>query len=406
VVGQVILLAASPAITRLYSPSEFGLAAVYASTLGVLIVVATLRYDVAIPIADDRITARDLAVLALAASVVTAASIAVVLAAVGNDTTPSGWLAELHAVRWAIPIGVLVLGCYQTFLYLAIREGNFGPLSGTRIAQAAASATTQLAAGFMSAGALGLILGSIAGQSSGALVLTRGLGAFRSIGSPLRWSGLRSTAQRFIRFPVVNVASGLANTLAFVLPPVLLAATYGPSVAGLFALSERAFATPVGLLARSIGHVFYADASGLARDPEVLDETFMALSRRLAAVALAALFALALFAPIAVEVAFGQQWRASGELARVLSLAYAGQLIVNPLSLTLVALERHSVILALDVTRSILVALAFAVPYFVGADFFVATGCYSIAMALTYGVTYMTCRHQIRLRVRSSAREA
>jgi O-antigen/teichoic acid export membrane protein len=42
-VGQAIVVLASPILTRLYTPEDFGVLAVYASLLGILSTVAALR---------------------------------------------------------------------------------------------------------------------------------------------------------------------------------------------------------------------------------------------------------------------------------------------------------------------------------------------------------------------------
>ena len=43
----------SPIITRIYTPEEYGLLAVFSSITALLVVFSSLRYQVAIPIADN-----------------------------------------------------------------------------------------------------------------------------------------------------------------------------------------------------------------------------------------------------------------------------------------------------------------------------------------------------------------
>ena len=52
--AQLLLALAMPVLTRLYTPTDYGSLAVYASTLTVLLVLASLRYEVAIPLAGGR----------------------------------------------------------------------------------------------------------------------------------------------------------------------------------------------------------------------------------------------------------------------------------------------------------------------------------------------------------------
>ncbi len=51
--GRLIALAAMPLVTRLYSPQDFALLAVYLATVSLIGAIACLRFDVAIPVAQD-----------------------------------------------------------------------------------------------------------------------------------------------------------------------------------------------------------------------------------------------------------------------------------------------------------------------------------------------------------------
>ena len=77
VIGQLLLLAASPVVTRLYSAEDFGVFGVFVSFVSILSVVSSLRYQIAIPIPEDDRQASNLAALALAIVVVFSAIVAV-----------------------------------------------------------------------------------------------------------------------------------------------------------------------------------------------------------------------------------------------------------------------------------------------------------------------------------------
>ena len=63
--GQAVVVLFSPILTRLYSPGDFGVFAVYASLLGVITVIGSMRYELAIPLPSDDQTAANVLVLAL-----------------------------------------------------------------------------------------------------------------------------------------------------------------------------------------------------------------------------------------------------------------------------------------------------------------------------------------------------
>ena len=63
--GQAITVLAAPLLTRLYSPEDFGLLAVYTSLLMTIGVIASLRYQLAIPLPKSDEEAAHVVVLSL-----------------------------------------------------------------------------------------------------------------------------------------------------------------------------------------------------------------------------------------------------------------------------------------------------------------------------------------------------
>ncbi|MGQ9623675.1 MAG: lipopolysaccharide biosynthesis protein, partial [Candidatus Caldatribacteriaceae bacterium] len=61
--GQAVTVLVSPILTRLYSPEDFGVFGVYASLLGIVAVIASLRYEYAIPLPEEDETAANILAL-------------------------------------------------------------------------------------------------------------------------------------------------------------------------------------------------------------------------------------------------------------------------------------------------------------------------------------------------------
>ena len=51
--GQLLVLAASPLLTRLYTPEDFGVLGVFTALLMIFGIAVSLRYELAIPLAED-----------------------------------------------------------------------------------------------------------------------------------------------------------------------------------------------------------------------------------------------------------------------------------------------------------------------------------------------------------------
>src|ERR1700722_8176614 len=79
--AQAIAIASSPVLTRLYKPSDFGALQIFISVLGLVLVAATGRYDVAILLPEDEQSSIDLlglAILCVCSSAAIVAGVAIV----------------------------------------------------------------------------------------------------------------------------------------------------------------------------------------------------------------------------------------------------------------------------------------------------------------------------------------
>ncbi len=158
-IAQLLLALAMPVLARLYTPADYGALAVYASTLTVLLVVASLRYEVAIPLPEDEAVAGSLLVLALILVGAMTAVVSLVVWLGGDAFVAAVKVPVLRPYRWLIPVGFLGAGTYQALSYWAIRRGAFSRVARTKLSQGIGQVVTQIALGLARAGAPGLLIG-------------------------------------------------------------------------------------------------------------------------------------------------------------------------------------------------------------------------------------------------------
>src|SRR5690606_18601393 len=112
-VAQAISLAASPLLTRLYTPDDFGIASVFVSFLSLAVGVSALRYGLAIPLPEDDAVARGLLTISLSCVLATTLALAVVVAGFGYGIVEWFNAPGLGPFLWLLPAGLLVAGIHQ-----------------------------------------------------------------------------------------------------------------------------------------------------------------------------------------------------------------------------------------------------------------------------------------------------
>lgn len=402
--GQVIALISAPILSRLYSPSNFGVFTVLASVISVVGTVAALRFEMAVPLPKSEGDAHGLVALGLASTGLTFLVTSGIVAFVGNRAATAFDQPELMPWLWAVPVTSMVMGAYLVLNQLAIRHRRYGAIGRRNLFQSVAMVVTQLVAGVTGMKAGGLILGLGVGQATSAISLVRGSGLLSAEASEGRQRPqLRKMVRRYRRFPLILAPSGLLNVLGLQLPVVLIAYWYGSSVAGWMGLTQRVLSLPVMLVGAAIAQVYLGELARAARDDLPRARLlFLSASKRLLLIAISVAGLVMIFSPLLFGVVFGEQWKTSGQYAQALALSLAAQLIAVPVSQTLIVFERQLLQLAWDASRLALITGAVAACYFFGASALAAIWAYGVSSATAYSISWFLSLHAIRRPRRST----
>jgi len=377
--GQLLVLLTSPILTRLYDPEDFGVLGVVSSLLGIISVVASLRYELAIPLPDEDTEATRVLFVATAAVLVVSSTSAIAISLYGDKW---GNLVNIPPkFLWFLPIGVFLVGLYQVFYYRSVRARAFGTIAATRLSQSATMVGMQLAlSGF---GSFGLITGHLLGQMAGLTSLVRKAvqeGIFR-IGS-FSIPGMIAAARRYRRFPLASTWEGLLNALGTQFPPLVMTALFGPAAAGVYVFAVKVSQAPMQLISKAIGDVFFSHAAVAHREGR-LGKAVKDTTERLIAVALPPLFLLGVAAPEMFAVVFGETWREAGVIVRYLVPWLLLVFVASPLTLIFSIMEKQ----AQGALFQALLLIARVVALVLGArigEFKVAVLVYSLTSALCW----------------------
>ncbi len=340
-VGQGLTIAASPILTRLYSPADFGALALYASLLATISIIASLRYELAIPIAAEDETAANLFVLCIVSVLGVGAVSGLAVWLAGDKLVAWMNAPALRPYLWLLPIGIVGSGIYKSANYWALRYSAFGRVARTKLAQSLAQVVVQIAGGLLFKGPLGLIAGQIVGQSGGSTsLLAMAWRTEKSVFKRVTFSKVCLAAGRFVRFPLYSSWAGVLNTLSVHVPTVVLAVAFGPTTVGLYSLSSRILQAPMKLMGQAIGQVFFSTAAVARREGRMAEVTLEAYTK-LVEIGLPAILLLAVAMPEVFSVVFGAEWRVAGTYSQWLAPWLFLVFVASPLSTLSSVLERQ-----------------------------------------------------------------
>lgn len=314
VIAQAIILLALPIITRIYSPEQMSLLAVYVAILTMITVGACLRFEIAIPIPKDDETAINLAALAMLSTVSVATLVIVVLIVI--KITNIQYITEhlLWNYAWLFPLGILFAGFFAAAQYWSIRQRRFFLIGRTRIFQAVVGVVVQIGAGLLNIIPLGLLLGHLLMTSAGFLGLFQ---LARKNDSHLiklvSCSSMREAMVSHKDFPKFSIIEGLATTGAQQIIVLLISIiSIGPE-AGFFFIAMRALSAPISLITNAVSQVYLQKAPGHLRSG-----TLQIFTRKIwVAIAIVFVPPLVIFGLFSVpifEIVLGPEWARVGEM--------------------------------------------------------------------------------------------
>lgn len=386
--AQAVMLAAMPIASRLYKPEEFGYAAVYLAGVGLMIVVASGRYEAAIPLAGDDSAGLSLVLVSVVVSWAVAAVVALALWVWGDALTAWTKSVPLRPYLWIAPLAIAGAAAYQSFGSWAVREGAYSRIAQTKLLQNTFGAIVLLAVGALVAGPLGLLLSDLATRVTGTLRLGRPLWKIRGgLRRPELWQDALEVARRHKAYPLFSAPGALLNAASLILPPLILAGWYDAETAGLFSLSQRVMLVPLALLGMSVSQVFMSDAARmLGQDGAGIRRLVAGIVRKMSI--FGALFVLAAPAlPWMFGVIFGERWHRAGLYAALLTMCSVPQLVATPVSGIVLVAQRQRTQLWLDAARGLAILAALCVPPLLQLPAWVTIAAFSSTMGLFYAVS-------------------
>lgn len=333
-VAQAIPLAISPILTRIYTPHDFGLLALFISISFIFGSIANAKYEQVIMLPKkDEDAINILALGFIISSTLTLILLFIVIffnnyiATLLNNQEISSWL-------YFIPISVFFIALFNLLTYFNSRKKNYKDIARATIIKSLVMATVQLSIGFLKNGATGLISGQFLSQMFANMQLLKNIIKNRPLLSKIRGVKIIALAKKYRDFPKFALPSNLANTLSQHLTTILISSFYSVATLGFYSLAQRVLGMPSALVGNAIGQVFFQEATEERQRTGTIIKTFDATVKRLIVIALPSFTLLFFMVESLFSFVFGEEWSVAGEYAKILIPYFFISLISSTLSST------------------------------------------------------------------------
>lgn len=363
-VAQIIGVATIPIFTRLYSPRDFGIYALFVSLSGMIKVIASGRYELAILLPKREKNAVNLVFLGSVISFIFAlATLSIVLL---FSKSISILLGEqgIRSLLILLPFDVFIYGIYNSLLYWSNRKKLYKIMSLETLLSSITQAILRFGLFFVFRNERGLVYAYLAAHFVSFVFLV--LNNKQSINLRLiNVHELKRVAKKYIQFPKFSVPSALTNSLSHQLTSISMPNLFNTQTLGYYSQANSILGLPLTLISGSMGKVFFQQASEEKNRTGKAGRSFNKTLARLTWVSLPLFLLIFIFIRPATAVFLGKQWVETGKYAQILVPLYAVRFISSALSVSvavsgkmLIAFIRD-LLLFLGVVVSILMVVIF-----------------------------------------------
>jgi len=339
--AQAIPVLVSPVLTRIYSPEDFAMLALFTALVGTFTPIVCGKYEVALVTPKKRIYAEHLLGIAVYCAFAISIFLAVVFVIGGKSI-----LAFLNAERlgiwiFSVPAALLFTGLFTAGNYWANRNKEYRLMSTARVIRAVLAALTGILSGLAGAAFAGLLAGFFAGLLAATLFIfcqDRSLLNHRI----WRWSREKKMVlSRYRSYPLYNATSGLMDGITLSLPVFFISRYFPEAVVGYYALVFRVASAPIGFISASVSQINLKKVVDIVNSGQSPVKYLLTVAALLASIVSLPAMIIIVWGPGLFAILFGKQWAQSGEYARILMPAICVQFTASTLSSTMGATNNN-----------------------------------------------------------------
>lgn len=390
-IAQIVPVAMTPVLTRLFSPDEFGIFAFYMSIATFLAVIATGRYEQAIVLPKSKTEAVNIWALSFIILIVVSSLLFILILFFKGPIEKLLDAPSLNDWLLFIPATVFSIGAYRIMTYWSNRNKRFKGTSGSVITQALVRVSTQMAGGFgkygvYSSGNSGHFFKSIFTDKHtmpvgitplgvGTLILSFFLGFLLaaiylflpflkndwSLLKDVNKNEMKKQAKIYDKFPKINSFHAMSDELKNIGVNSLIRYLFTDMILGFFSMTTRILRAPLAVIGNSFTQVFYQKAAEMHAHGQSFMPLVRSTIKKMVIIAVPIFLTILLFGPQLFEFVLGEKWRIAGVYAQYLTPWLFLNFAVSPILQVTIILNKQGQYFIISLVHNVIILGAIAI---------------------------------------------
>ncbi len=295
--------------------------------------------------------------------------------------------AKMWNIHIILAIPLIFLTCLnQLYYYLLIKRNNFSRIAMAKTVYGVSLAIIPLFFGIFYTSSTSLLFALLTSLAISVYVMWP-----KKI-HEVKLISIKKCAQ-FIKsrkkYPLVIAPSAAINAAGVELPLYIISSLFGAATGGYYSMALRAIQTPVGVITKAWGAVFYREISIALNDGA--KNPLEIYNKNIKTLAFSSLFVYAvvyIFGKDGITLLLGESWALSGDFLMLMIPMLYLMTLSSPFSQTLNASGSHFLQFLWDCFRLVIIAAV----YFIGINF-----SYSLNMIITMLTTVISLAYFLHI---------
>ncbi len=338
--AQLIPILLQPILRRSYPAEIFGAYAVYLSIVGILAIISSFKYELAIILPKKDKDATNIFVLTILINLVFNILLFIVIVIWKPVFLHFFNLSDKFSdYLYFVPLGIFFYSSYQSINNWLIRKKGFLPVSVNKFVRRGFEGCAQIAFKFAK-NTHGIIFGDLIGHIANivsGIYQGKRRGLTFKIVSPGK---LKYVALKYSEFPKYNVIPSFMSACSFLLPVILINKFYSTEVTGYFDLSKLLLSIPLALISSSISNVLLQSISEKYKEKKSLRKDLLLIFGIVFSIAFVEILVISFFGVDLFKLIFGKSCGFSGEISKILVWSYAFNFFTASFSAIFISMNR------------------------------------------------------------------
>ena len=334
IVAQAIPIAISPILTRIYSPEDFGLLALFLAILSLFSVAVNARYESAVMLPKKDEDAINIFALGIIINSTISLTLFIIIVLFNDSITNMLGNSNISVWLYFIPLTLFFTGLFNILNTYNNRQKHYRDIADATILKSMVMAVVQVGVGLVKSGASGLISGQILSQFFANMRLLKNITTNRKLIDSIGILKIIALAKKYKNFPKFSLPSAFANVLSGHLSNILISIFYSVTTLGFYSIVQRVLGIPSAMMGQSIGQVYYEEGVQEKKKTGMAKEIFKSTFKRLVFFGFFSFFILFFVVEELFAFVFGEEWRLAGQYAQIVIPMFFIRFVVSTLSVT------------------------------------------------------------------------